>query len=158
MAAETEGWRDIVASSLDWEQAHLKLDHALADLPAELRGVRPAGLPHSVWELLGHIRLTQADLADFMDDPAYEEPRWPEGYWPSGPEPTEAEWDDALAAIAADRGRLQALATRPGLDLTARIPKGSGQTYLRTLLVALDHESYHVGQIVLTRRLLGAWK
>ncbi len=158
MAEATKGWRDIVASSLDWEQAHVKLEHALDGLPAQLRGVRPEGLPHSVWELLEHIRLAQADLADFMEDPHYQAAEWPAGYWPAGPEPTDAEWDGAVAAIARDRARLQALATKPELDLTARIPWGEGQNYLRTLLVALDHESYHVGEIVLTRRALGAWK
>lgn len=159
MAQETAGWREIVAGALDWEQAHVKLENALEGLPPELRGVRPQGIPHSVWELVQHIRLAAVDLADFMDDPDYHhELEWPAGYWPARPEPSEAEWNDALAVIARERTRMQGLATRPGLDLAARIPWGDGQTYLRTLLVALDHEAYHVGQIVLVRKALGAWK
>ncbi len=158
MSEEIAGWQKIVASALDWEQAHVNLEHALDGLPARLRGTRPDRLPHSVWELVQHIRLAAVDLADFMEDRDYTAPEWPAGYWPPNPEPSDAEWDEALAAITGERARLQAIANRPGLDLTARIPWGEGQTYLRTLLVALDHEAYHVGQIVLVRQALGAWK
>lgn len=153
-----ETWRAIVASSLDWEQAHASLESAIADFPSELRGRRPSGYPHSAWELVEHIRLAQEDLADFMESPSYAARKWPEGYWPSSPAPpTAAAWDESVAAIERDRKRLQSLATRADLDLTARIPNGSGQTYLRTILVALDHAAYHIGQIVAVRRLLGAW-
>ena len=57
MAAREE-WRKIVASALDWEQAHASLDHAVEGLAPELRGRRPANFPHSAWELLDHIRRT----------------------------------------------------------------------------------------------------
>jgi hypothetical protein len=43
------------------------------------------------------------------------------------------------------------------LDLNARIPHGNGQTYLRELVLVIDHSAYHVGQLVLVRRLLGIW-
>ncbi len=43
-------------------------------------------------------------------------------------------------------------------DLFAPIPHGSGQTPLREALVLAAHNAYHVGQLVLLRRLLGAWK
>jgi len=155
---ELEAWRSIVAAALDAREAHAPFDRAVADLAPELRGRRPAGLPHSAWELVEHVRIAQADLLAYLEDPDYAAPAWPDGYWPPSAEPPDAAaWDEAVAAVAAGRGRLQALL----LELpepTAPIPWGGAHTYLRTILVALDHEAYHVGQIVLLRRLLGAWR
>jgi hypothetical protein len=154
----TDSWRSIVARSLEWHEAHATFEDAVTDLPGELRGRRPEHYPHSAWELVEHIRRTQADLVDFMENEAYTAPNWPADYWPPEPAPpTPAAWDENLEAVRRDRGRLQAIATRPSLDLTAKIPWGEGQTYLRTILVAVDHTAYHVGQLVAVRRLLGAW-
>ena len=150
--------RSILAAALGWREARVGFETAVADLPPALRGRRPGGYPHSPWELLEHVRLAQADLVAFMEDPSYVAPPWPEGYWPPSPAPPSGDaWDASVAAVLADRERLQAIAQRPTLELGARIPWGDGQTYLRTLLVALDHASYHVGQLVAVRRLLGAW-
>jgi uncharacterized damage-inducible protein DinB len=151
-------WRAIVASALDWEQAHVSLDDAIADLPPNRRGERANGFPHSVWELLDHIRRTQADLLEFCRNPRYHEPTWPDDYWPSTPAPPdESTWERCLAEIRRDRDALARFARESDVDLTTRIPHGTGQTYLRTIIVAVDHTSYHVGQIVAVRRLLGAW-
>ena len=156
--ANTESWRSIVASALDWEQAHAKLDSAIDKLPAELRGKRPEGLPHSVWELVDHIRRTQHDLLEFCTNPEYTDPRFPDDYWPPSPAPKDdAEWNQCIKAIHTDAAALAAFTTDTTGDLTAKIPHGTGQTYLRTILVAIDHTSYHVGQVLITRRLLGAW-
>src|SRR5690349_7523872 len=81
-ARPTNAWRKIVASALDWQQAHATFDAAVRHLPTELRGQRPRGSPHSAWELLEHIRITQADLLDFMENAQYEAPEWPRSYWP----------------------------------------------------------------------------
>jgi uncharacterized damage-inducible protein DinB len=156
--AENKDWRAIVASALDWEQAHATLDAAIADLPPELRGKRPDGLPHSVWEQLEHIRRTLHDLLEFCINENYHEPKWPDDYWPKLPAPADdAEWRAAIDAIHLHNAAFAAFTNDASRDLTARIPHGTGQTYLRTVIVAIDHASYHVGQIVLTRRLLGAW-
>ena len=157
--AEKQDWRTIVASSLDWEQAHAKLENVVKGLAVPLRGQRPAGYPHSVWELLDHIRITQHDLLDFCQNPNYEEKlEWPRDYWPTTPEPPTPEaWDKCISDYRRDREALARFTTRSEIDLTSKIPNGTGQTYLRTVLVAVDHASYHVGQIVSVRRLLGAW-
>jgi uncharacterized damage-inducible protein DinB len=154
-----QDWRTIVASSLDWEQAHAKLESAVKNLALPLRGQRPAGYPHSVWELLEHIRITQRDLLDFCVDPNYKEKlEWPRDYWPPTPAPpTPDAWEKCIADYRRDREALARFTTETKIDLTTRIPHGTGQTYLRTILVAVDHASYHVGQIVSVRRLLGAW-
>lgn len=154
----TDAWRTIVAAALDAREAHVPFDRAVADLAPALRGRRPDGLPHSAWELVEHVRLAQADLIAYLEDPAYAAPTWPAGYWPPSPEPSsDAAWDAAVAAVAAGRARMQAL-LRELPDPTAAIPWGGADTYLRTILVSLDHEAYHVGQIVLVRQSLGAWR
>jgi len=154
----TDSWRDIVASSLDWHEAHATFDDAVAGLSAELRGRRPDHYPHSPWELVEHIRITQADLIAFMQNASYTAPDWPADYWPPDPAPPSADdWDQSIASVRRDRAELQAIATRPSLDLSAKIPWGDGQTYLRTILVAVDHAAYHVGQLITVRRMLDAW-
>lgn len=152
-------WRDIVAASLDWRQAHVTFDEVVARWPAGLRGVRPDGYPHSGWELVEHLRLTQADLLDYMENASYVAPPWPKAYWPNTQAPpADAAWDDAIVAYQRDREALKALTARPTLDLTQQIPWAEGpHTYLRTVLVAVDHGAYHVGQLVSVRRLLGIW-
>jgi uncharacterized damage-inducible protein DinB len=156
---EKQDWRTIVASSLDWEQAHAKLENVVKGLAPPLRGQRPPGYPHSAWELLEHIRITQHDLLDFCQNPKYEEKlAWPGDYWPPTPAPpTPDAWDKTIAGYRQDREALARFTTQTDIDLTSKIPHGTGQTYLRTILVAVDHASYHVGQIVSVRRLLGAW-
>ena len=156
---DKKDWRAIVASSLDWEQAHATLENAVKGLPVPLRGVRPAGYPHSTWELLEHMRITQRDLLDFCQNPKYEEKlAWPRDYWPPTPEPPTADaWEKTIEAYRSDRAALARFTTKTDIDLTTKIPRGTGQTYLRTILVAVDHASYHTGQIVSVRRLLGAW-
>ena len=157
--ASDDGWKAIVASSLDWEQAHASLDAAIKGLPADLRGKRPDNFPHSVWDLLDHIRRTQNDLLEFCRNPKYAEPKWPEHYWPRGEAPPDgAAWDASVAAFRRDLAALQRLAADAKVDLFAKIPHGTGQTYLRELILALDHNAYHIGELVAVRRLLGVWK
>jgi hypothetical protein len=154
-----EAWKAIAASSLDWEEAHLGVESALKDLPADLRGRRPEGLPHSPWQLVEHIRIAQHDLLDFCRNPDYkQELKWPDDYWPAAGElPTAAAWEKSLAALRSDREEFKRFITEPGRDLSAKIPHGTGQTYLRTFLVAVDHAAYHLGELVAVRRFLGAW-
>ena len=151
-------WRATIASSLDWHEAHATFDDAVAGLSAELRGRRPEHFPHSAWEVVEHIRITQADLVAFMRDSSYKAPTWPDDYWPSEPAPRDSStWDESIAAVRRDRAELKAIATDPTLDLTTKILSGDGQTYLRTILLAVDHAAYHVGQLIAVRRMLGAW-
>ena len=156
--AKQDDWRAIVASALDWEQAHAKLDSALAGLPAELRGKRPEGLEHSIWELVEHIRFTLHDLLEFSVNESYKEPKWPDNYWPSSPAPkNDGEWQASIDAIHRDNEALAKFTIDADIDFTSKIPHGTGQTYLRTVIVAVAHSSYHVGQILDVRRLLGTW-
>ncbi len=155
---ETDLLRSQLARLLDWEDAHVSFDTAAAGLSPEHRGRRPDTLPHSPWELIEHMRLTQRDILDFCRDPAYAERTWPDEYWPPAPAPpTPAAWDESIAEFRRDRAALQQLVADTRVDLFARIPHGTGQTYLREALVVADHSSYHVGQLVVARQLLGSW-
>jgi hypothetical protein len=150
--------RDMLARLLGWKDAHAGFEAAVADIPAHLRGRQAAGVPYSLWQLVEHMRLAQADILDFCRNPSYHEKKWPDDYWPTSPEPPSPQaWDESIRRFQADRKALQELATDPGVDLNARIPHGAGQTYLREIVLVADHNAYHIGQIVLVRRLLGAW-
>jgi hypothetical protein len=105
-----------------------------------------------------HLRRTQHDILDFCRNPAYRELAWPDDYWPDteGP-PSSAAWTESIRAFERDREALEALARDPAIDLLAAIPHGDGQTYLRELLLAADHAAYHLGELIVVRRLLGSW-
>jgi hypothetical protein len=138
--------------------AHLDFEKAIADLPAALRGGKPAGQPHTPWRLVEHMRIAQWDILEFCRNPKHVSPKFPEGYWPRGDTPgDEAAWDCSIAAFRADLRAMQALVADLATDLFAAIPHGDGQTILREALLVADHNAYHLGQLVLLRRLLGAW-
>jgi hypothetical protein len=150
--------RTTIARLLDWQDAHVGFEKAVAGLPPDLRGQAPSGLPYSPWQLLEHIRLTQHDILEFCRNPAYEELDWPDDYWPKSASPPSADaWDKSVAAVRQDREALKQLAINPGIDLLAKVPAGDGQTYLRELLLVADHTAYHLGELVVVRRALGTW-
>ena len=143
---------------LSWQDAHVGFEKSVEGLSPKLRGARVVGFPHSAWELLEHMRITQHDILDFCRNPDYEEIAWPDAYWPKSPAPPSADaWDVSVRRIREDRAGLEALARDPSIDLAARIPHGSGQTYLREILLVIDHTAYHMGELIVARRLLGAW-
>jgi hypothetical protein len=150
--------RDHLRRLLAWEDAHVSFDTAVAGIPARLRGKAPAGAPYSLWQLIEHLRITQRDILDFCRRADYKELDWPQDYWPAAKAPSStAAWDRSVRQFRKDRKALQELAMDTTVDLTARIPRGSGQTYLRELVLAADHAAYHIGEIVVIRRLLGIW-
>lgn len=151
--------RKQLADLLSWGDAHVNWIAAVAALPAEKRGEKAAGLPHTAWELLEHARITQRDILDFCTNPKYQALDWPVGYWPKTPAPADdSAWDKAIGELAADTRAMLKLILNPETDLFAKIPHGSGQTFLREVVLLADHSAYHLGQFVLVRRGLGAWK
>src|SRR5438309_9794613 len=139
--------------------AHLGFDAALADLLPQWRGARPPGIPHTPWRLLEHLRIAQWDILEFSRNPGHISPDFSAGYWPKeNAPPDDSAWDRSVAAFRADLKAMQDLVVDPKTDLFARIPHGDGQTVLREALLLADHNAYHLGQLVLVRRLLGAWK
>jgi hypothetical protein len=154
----TAALRDHLLYLLRGGGAHVDFDAAVADLPPELRGARAAGQPHTPWRLLEHLRIAQWDILEFSRDPRHVSPPFPAGYWPAGDAPPDAgAWDRSVSAFRADLKAMQELVADPATDLFAPIPHGQGQTVLREALLVADHNAYHLGQLVLLRRLLGAW-
>src|SRR5574340_229284 len=159
MATQESGYRTIIGSALGWHDAHADFNSAVAGLGAAARGTSPPQMPHAPWEIVEHIRIAQHDILDFCRNPKYEEMQWPADYWPPTPAPPDAQaWDASIASFHRDLADLQKLADDPKIDLLATIPHGSGQTYLRELILVIDHNAYHVGELVAVRRMLGAWR
>jgi hypothetical protein len=151
--------RDNLLELLKGGGAHIDFDTAVGGLPAKLRGVKPPGQPHTPWRLLEHMRLAQWDILEFTRDPKHRSPEWPQGYWPADDAPASARaWTDSLAHFRRDLAALQGLVKAPSNDLLEPLPHGQGQTIAREAMLAADHTAYHLGQLVLVRRLLGAWK
>jgi hypothetical protein len=147
-----------LAKALDWAEAHADFDKAVDRFPARLRGRRVRRVPYTAWQLLEHLRITQHDVLDFSTNPKYVEISWPDDYWPKVPAPPDAKaWDRSVAAFRRDRAKLKNLAVDPKVRLSKRIPHGGGETYLREILLVIDHNAYHVAELILLRRLLGAW-
>jgi uncharacterized damage-inducible protein DinB len=150
--------REHLSSLLDWGDAHARFETIIKDVAPELRGAVPEGLPYSPWQLLEHLRLSQQDILEFCRNPNYVEKHWPDDYWPSaaGPPDTKS-WEKSVREFGEDQRAFQQLASTASVDLLAKIPHGTGQTYLREILLVADHNAYHLGQLVAVRRLLGDW-
>jgi len=147
-----------LAKLLRGRQAHVSFDDAVKGIPARLRGVRPRGFPHTAWQLVEHMRIAQWDILDFCRNPHYEKMRFPDDYWPAtATPPSPREWQQSLRRFRADLQAMERLVRNPKTDLYARIPWGAGQNILREAMVVAGHNAYHIGQLVLLRRALGAW-
>ncbi len=138
--------------------AHASFEAAVAGLPASLRGARHSRAPYSAWELLEHMRIAQRDILEFSRNPAHASPKWPAGYWPrTKTPPTARAWAQSVNVFQADLRAMVSLVKNPRTDLLARITHGDGQTVLREALLVADHNAYHLGQLILLRKLLKAW-
>ena len=155
---EMQSLRQHVVNLLTGKGAHADFETAIKDLPAAARGQRPKGAEHSPWEVLEHLRIAQSDILEFSVNPDHVSPEWPSGYWPKFQAPeTDAEWDQSVEEFRRDLKRMCALVSSEDTDLFAKIPHGDGQTVLREALLIADHNAYHIGELVLLRRLLGVW-
>ena len=150
--------REHLVALLTSGHAHATFEDAVKRLPPELRRKIPGGAEHSPWQVLEHLRLAQWDILEFSRNPKHVSPEWPKGYWPEAPAPPgEHAWDESIEAFLRDRKALCDLVSDPTNDLLEKLPHGDGQTLLREALLAADHNAYHIGEMVLVRRLLGAW-
>ena len=150
--------REHVIYLLDGGGAHVDFDKAVAGMPVELHGARAANVPHSPWQIVEHMRICQWDILEFSTNPEHVSPQFPGGYWPQSHEPAnDREWDQCLAKFRDDLEAMKQLVLAESTDLFAKIPHGDGQTILREALLVADHNAYHLGQLVIIRRALGAW-
>ena len=151
-----------IAALLDGGHAHATFDDAVKNFPVKLRGTVPENLPYSAWQIVEHIRIAQHDMLTFSDnfDGAYQPRKWPDSYWPAQPEPPNARaWQKSLDQIRADRAAFdKLLAAATDAQLIKPFPWGTGQSLLKEALQIADHNAYHIGELVILRRVLGAWK
>jgi len=149
---------DNLINLLNKGNAHITLDEALKDIPFELLGKKPRGLPYSLWQIAEHIRIAQDDILKFSKDSQYQSPKWPEEYWPKELHPaTEEEWEKCVSQIKRDRKSFVELLKNSADQLFIPFEYGNGQTLLREALVLADHHSYHTGEIIILRRILNIW-
>lgn len=147
--------RKQLAALLHGGHAHITFDDAVKKFPLDRIGIRPAGSPHSAWELLEHLRIAQRDILLFSKSAKYVAPKWPDDYWPSSPAPRrKSQWAASVKAFRADLAAFEKLILDPRKDLDAPFPWGEGQTLLREALLIADHNAYHLGQLVLVRKLV----
>ena len=161
VSVEMDELRRQLVALLDGGQAHAGFEAAVKDFPSDLRGVVPQGLPYSGWQILEHMRITQRDILDFSAPPTggYHALKWPEEYWSTEvAPPSPSAWDRTVAAVLADRETFKKLISRPEADLTRAFRWGTGQNLLREALLIGDHTAYHVGEMIVLRRLLGCWR
>jgi uncharacterized damage-inducible protein DinB len=149
---------DYLIQLLRGGHAHATFDDIVREFPAERAGIRPPGAPHSAWELLEHMRIAQRDILEFSRSGEHVSPKWPEGYWPKSPAPGQGEWNNSVRAFREDLAAFEAMIRDASQDLHREFPWGDGQTLFREALLIADHNSYHLGQLVLVRQLLGDWK
>lgn len=151
--------RTQVVNLLTLPQAHMTLEDAVANFPLTHINTRPPGVEYSFWHLLEHLRISQWDLLDYIRNPQYQEREWPRRYWPAPDATTDADgWMETIRAFQADRAALAALANDPGTDLHQPIAHGAeGHTILREILLAADHNAYHIGEFGILRQVMGLW-
>lgn len=138
--------------------AHVTFEKAIEHVSFSNLGTKPYNLPYSIWMMVEHLRIAQADILDFSINQNYEELNWPDDYWPKNESPKdESEWKNSLQQILKDKEQFIRLLNEPGIDLFKPFGHGSGQNLLREALLIADHNSYHIGQIVLIRKLLNDW-
>jgi len=151
--------REHLLNLLSGRDAHVDWKASFGGIPPKMRGVRPKELPYSLWELLEHMRIAQRDILEFSRDAKHVSPEWPKEYWPGKPAPANAKaWDKSIKLFSRDLAAMKKLVASPQTNLFARIPHGTGQTILREALLVADHNSYHLGQVLTVRRLLGIWE
>jgi hypothetical protein len=156
--ADDKALREHLLALLRGGEAHVDFDAAINGMPPQLRGVKPAKELHSAWELLEHLRIAQWDILEFTQDASHVSPAFPSGYWPESPEPPdEGAWDRSAASFREDLQEITDLVRDERTNLFAKIPHGEGQTVLREVMLVADHNAYHIGELVMVRRFLGAW-
>jgi len=156
MARISQDLREELVKSLAEGGAHIPFAAAAAGFPAELRGRRVPGLAHTAWQLVYHLRLAQFDIVEYIRQPGHASPDYPSGYWPKQDGPADPmEWERTVQSFQADLEGLCALVSDPEEDLFQPRPKGGDSSLARAALLVIDHNAYHIGQLVDLRMLLG---
>ena len=138
------------------EAAHINFDPAVANLPDDLQGKLPQGAAHTPWQVLEHMRITQRDVLGRIGNANHRALKFPDEYWPPAAAPRKNEsWDVSVAAFHADREALAEIIAKA--DLFGKTRPGADSILIDDLFMLVDHNAYHLGELILLRRLLGEW-
>jgi uncharacterized damage-inducible protein DinB len=138
--------------------AYSPVDRVLAGILPENRNKKIKPEMKTIWEELEHVRITQKDIIEYTLSADWESPSWPEGYWPKPEqEADENVWQETVKSMMNDLQRVRELINDKEINLTEKIPHGQDHTYLREILLIAEHNAYHMGKIVLMRKLLLNW-
>ena len=147
--------RPLLLDAMSGGHAHVEFESAVKDFPPETRGMKPAGAPHTAWQLLEHMRIAQNDILEFSRNPKHKSPEWPEGYWPATDAPPDAKaWDHSIRSFQKDAREMRDWIEDEKQDLLKSFEHGQGQTLLREALLIANHNSYHLGQLVFLKKAL----
>ena len=150
--------RDQLLQLLRGGNAHMSLDQAVVDFPPGSMNSYPQDVSYTPWHLLEHIRLSQRDILDFIENPDYEWLPFPEGYWPKQSEQADQKrWNTTLQGIKDDLGALERIIENPDTDLYSDLPHAKGYNILREVLIVADHNAYHIGEFGILRQIMGTW-
>lgn len=150
--------REQLVTLLEGGEAHMNFSEAVADFPQNQINTEPPNVPYSFWHLVEHLRITQYDILDFCRNKNYKEINWPDDYWPEkNAVATPKDWKNSVLSFQKDLKDVVRLVQNPKTNLSAKIPWGSGQTYLREALLVSDHNAYHIGELAILRQVVGAW-
>ena len=153
--SQIESLREHLLNLLSGAWAHMEFDQAVSGFPPDLRGTKAQGAPYTAWQVLEHMRIAQWDILEFSRNPKHISPDWPSGYWPETEAPFgNTGWDESASRFKKDLEAMRQLVSSPETDLFSRIPHGTGQSILREAMLLADHNAYHLGQLVLLRKLL----
>lgn len=150
--------REQLLALLQGGHAHMGIEEAVKDFPAEAMNENAPNVSYTPWELLEHIRIAQWDILAFIRDPDHDSPDWPEGYWPGeGERATQEAWDETVAQIRSDRQALVDLVRNPETDLAAPLSHAPAYNVLREVLIVADHAAFHLGEFALMREVMDTW-
>ncbi len=150
--------REQLIDLLTGGNAHMPFDQAVENFPVEAMNVEAPNIPYTPWRLLEHMRIAQWDILEFIRNPKHVSPPWPEGYWPPADARADQErWNRTVQEFRSDQRVLQKMVQDPANDLYASLPHAEGYNLLREILVAADHNAYHLGEFGLIRQALNAW-
>ncbi len=148
--------RELLAYQLSGQGAHIPFSAAVKDFPVELAGKRVPNLEHTAWGLVYHLRIAQWDMLEYARGNEHESLPYPSGYWPKSDGPQNAEeWDQTVRSFGQDLKAMQRMVRDTQRDLFAPLRPDSGWSLLQQATLVIDHNSYHVGQLVDLRMLLG---
>lgn len=150
--------RELLLEQLEGRNAHVDFNQAVQGLTYKQVGIKVEGLPHTIWQLIEHIRISQDDILEFSKNADYEALDWPNDYWPESAGPTDKnEFEQSLQAVRNGINEMKTIVRDTDNDLQTPFTHGEGQTLFREAMLIVDHNAYHIGQIVQIRRILGSW-